>query len=60
MLQREVREAPRVERLEDRSGSRATLEDRIELPLLKAGGAGQSGDGVTFFAWTRGGVLTSR
>ena len=42
------------------SGSRATLEDRIELPLLKAGGAGQSGDGVTFFALTRGGVLTSR
>ena len=42
------------------SGSRATLLDRMELPLLKAGGAGQSGEGVTFFAFTRGGVLTSR
>ena len=27
---------------------------------IKAGGAGQSGEGVTFFALTRGGVLTSR
>ena len=32
----------------------------MELPRFKAGGAGQSGDGVTFFALTRGGVLTSR
>ena len=42
------------------SGSRATQLDRIELPRRKVGGGGQSGDGVTFFALTRGGVLTSK